>query len=255
MIENPYPAKWQDLQRGVSLLFNEVGIKAEVGRKFNTPRGTVEIDVYAVDETNTDNIRYIVECKNWNKTVPQEKVHAFTTVMHEVGANIGFLISKKGLQPGARAYIKNTNIVGLTYSELQSRYFADWSKNFFVPSIGNNGDSLLQYVEPFNSYRDRRIRELSDIKKECYLELLKSYRAFGMNIGMFEFRRYFEPDISPLAKIEELKNQFITTLGVEFTFTSIYYRDLLFEIVTKIKQVTGLFNEIFGEDIFKISRV
>ena len=80
MIENLYPSTWQDLQNGVCQIFNEIGLNAEVGKVIATPRGNVEIDVYAVDENSVDKIKYIVECKNWATTIPQTIVHAFTTV-------------------------------------------------------------------------------------------------------------------------------------------------------------------------------
>jgi hypothetical protein len=51
--------------------------------------------------------------------VNQSIVHSFTTVMHEVGAHIGFIVSKRGLQSGAREYIRNTNIEGMTYAQFR----------------------------------------------------------------------------------------------------------------------------------------
>lgn len=63
MIENPDPSNWQSLQEGVCSIFNEIGLEAEIGKRIETPRGTVEIDVYAVDQNSVDKIKYIVECK------------------------------------------------------------------------------------------------------------------------------------------------------------------------------------------------
>jgi len=39
MIENPNPINWQDLQEGVCRIFNEIGLNAEIGKTFKTPRG------------------------------------------------------------------------------------------------------------------------------------------------------------------------------------------------------------------------
>lgn len=114
MIENPEPSDWRLLQDGVCRIFNEIGLTAKTEVELTTPRGTVEVDVFAVDEKSVDKIRYIVECKNWGTAIPQTVVHAFTTVMHETGANIGFIVSHHGLQEGAERYTENTNIIGLT---------------------------------------------------------------------------------------------------------------------------------------------
>jgi hypothetical protein len=255
MIENPYPNKWQDLQEGVCRIFNEIGLAAEIGRTINTPRGKIETDVFAVDENSVDKIRYVVECKNWNQPIPQTVIHAFTTVMNEIGANIGFVISKQGLQSGAVSYTQHTNILGLTYEQFQTRYFEVWHRRFFVTSIGDSVDSLVQYVEPFNSYRDKKIDKLSDSLRKCFFELLEKYRIFGMSMAFFEFPRYSKRfDIPAIDEIESMKKLIFDSSNGLINLKSIYFRDLLFEIVAEVKIVTDQFNGIFGEDIFSQQR-
>jgi len=118
------------------------------------------VDVLAVDVRSLDKIKYLVECKNWGSAIPQLVVHSFTTVMHETGANIGFIISKHGLQKGAERYTQSTNIVGMTYLEFQQRYFHAWWQRYFCPRIGDAAHNPLQYVEPCNSVRDRAYEKL-----------------------------------------------------------------------------------------------
>ena len=57
---------WKDLQNKVGLLINQIGLEAEIEKKIETPRGEVEVDVFAIDPDSVDKISYIVECKNWN---------------------------------------------------------------------------------------------------------------------------------------------------------------------------------------------
>ena len=250
MIENPYPAKWEELQDGVCRILNEIGLKAEVGKTLSTARGKVEIDVYAVDENSVDKIRYLVECKNWLTAVPQSVVHSFTTVMHEAGGNIGYIISQRGLQTGAAEYTRNTNIVGLTYEEFQRKYFSAWHERFFVRQIGDTVDSLTQYVEPINSRRGRHIDQLSKEKRAEYHALLERYFAFGMSMACFEFPRYMpEFAIAVPEDIEKVKDK-LAELGDEYKFTSQYFRDLLTEIGQKVTEVTMKFDDVFGRNIF-----
>ncbi len=250
MIEEPYPQTWLDLQNGVGQIFNEIGLTAEIGKVVTTPRGNVELDVYAVDEDSVDKIKYVVECKNWATSIPQTVVHAFTTVMHEVGGNIGYIISKEGLQTGAIEYTKNTNITGLSYKEFQRKYFSVWFERYFVPQIGDTVDALTQYVEPINSRRERRIKQLTEEKRKSFYILLDRYSPFGISIALFEFLRYSPKfTVSSPVNIEELKSKF-AELGDEFTFKSEYFRDFLEEIKTKVAEVTDKFHEIFGENIF-----
>ena len=250
MIENPYPHTWQDLQNGVCQIFNEIGLTAEVDMVVTTPRGNVELDVYAVDEKSVDKIKYIVECKNWSTAIPQTVVHAFTTVMHEVGGNIGYIISREGMQAGAIEYTKNTNITGLSYEEFQNKYFSVWFERWFVPQIGDTVDTLSQYVEPINSRRERKLDQLTKEKRKAFSILLDRYYRFGVLMAYFEFPRYsLGFAVSRPDDVEDLKSKF-AKLGKEFIFESEYFRDLLVEIKTKVTEVTEKFNEVFGENIF-----
>lgn len=117
------PKNWKDLQIKVNYILSCVGLVSEIEKSINTPRGSVAIDVFAYDPNSLDKIRYIIECKNWNKKVPQNVIHSFTTVMQETGANIGYIISKKGFQNGAKEYINYTNIRLFSYDEFQNHYF------------------------------------------------------------------------------------------------------------------------------------
>lgn len=87
------PKDWRDLQNKVCLLLSQCGFKAETEKTIKTPRGEVEIDVYAIDPRSIDRISYVIECKNWSNPVNQSVIHAFTTVMNETGSNIGYLLS------------------------------------------------------------------------------------------------------------------------------------------------------------------
>lgn len=250
MIENPTPSNWKSLQSGVCELFKEIGLAAEVERKVKTPRGEIEIDVYAVDEGSVDQISYLVECKNWGKAISQSVVHAFTTVMHETGGNIGFIVSQKGLQSGARKYVQNTNIIGLTYLELQQRYFELWWSKCFVVIVGALGDDLIQYVEPINSRRDRFVAALSPDKREAVARLQKRYERFMMGILVIGFSRSVKELVAdPHSAVAKFK-QMLKQAGIEEEFSSIYFRDLAYEIGARALAITKEFNAVFGQNIF-----
>ncbi len=182
MIENPEPKEWKALQAGVCKIFKEIGLHAEENKLVNTPRGSVSLDVFAIDPGSVDSIQYVVECKNWETSIPQSVVHAFTTVMHEVGANIGYIISKKGIQKGAKNYLKNTNIKGITYVDFQKHYFRIWIERHFCSTIWNVADALIQYTEPINSRRERYRNSLSSELNDKFKELYDKYYLFGMAI-------------------------------------------------------------------------
>jgi hypothetical protein len=250
MIENPFPTTWQNLQFQVNRILNEIGLESEVGKTILTPRGKVEIDVFAIDKKSVDKITYVIECKNWASAIPQTVVHAFTTVMHECGGNIGYIVSKEGLQSGALEYTKFTNIQGLTFQEFQEKYFEIWFDNYFAPQIFQRADALIQYTEPINSRRTRFIDKLSDTEFKEYQKLRDKNAIFGILMCMISAPAVFQKDKKKIPdSIEEFKAK-ISNSGSEIDLKSIYFRELLSELLEHIEYLTEKFNEIFNENIF-----
>lgn len=170
----------------------------------------------------------------------QSVVHGFTTVMHEVGGNVGFIISKKGMQPGAEKYTRNTNIHGLTYEEFQKKYFPIWHSRCFVPVIGGRVDSLVQYVEPLNSRRDKVVESLPENKRNQFLDLVKEYKDFGLRLGFFQNAKYLPGSIKTPNSIEEVKTIMEQWLKGKKKFYALYFRDLGVELVAEVEKITEL---------------
>lgn len=74
MIEREPGTDWRDLQRRVAAILQECGLHTEVGKSVTTARGTVVIDVWALDRTTTPPALYFCECKRWSTAVPQGEV-------------------------------------------------------------------------------------------------------------------------------------------------------------------------------------
>lgn len=251
MIDDPLPQDWRELQAGVCRLFREIGLTADVEVPLKTPRGIVTVDVFAVDNESVDKIQYIVECKNWDATIPQAVVHAFTTVMHETGANLGFIVSKHGLQSGATMYTENTNIQGLTYQQLQQRYFNAWWQRYFCVQVAIAADSVLEYVEPINSRRDRFLETLESNNIDRFHELQRRYAPLWRLTWLMNKRPGFSQYVSnPPPDIEQYKNYLAELLGEEFTFDATHFRSLLAQVCSKLQETEQTFNTLFGRNIF-----
>lgn len=234
----------------------KVGFNAETSKTVVTPRGTVELDVYAIDPLSIDKITYVIECKNWDSNIPQTVIHAFTRVIQETGANIGYIISKKGFQSGAYDYTQFTNITIFTFEEFQSRYIRRWFEIHFCSVLDESSDSLIQYTEPINIRRERFVSQL-DEKKQVEFEELKQRHLFLSGIilsliihsskkGIVAFLQL--DGIKEVLPIEEFKTLLTTHTGRAFTSTC--YFDLLNELVVVIENVTSQFNDVFGQNIF-----
>ncbi|MFV8336004.1 restriction endonuclease [Flavobacterium sp. RSP29] len=163
------PTNWKQLQEYVNRIFVNIGYESSIEKNTITPRGNIDIDVFAVDVNSINKDKYIIECKWWNTKIPQTVIHAFITVMYETGGNFGFIITKKGIQSGATKYLKFTNIKAITFSEFQKLYFNIWYNKCFRPTLVAFSDDLLGYIEPINS---RRFKHLDQLNKIQRLDLL-----------------------------------------------------------------------------------
>lgn len=75
-----------------------------------------QIDVYWEYEKDGVSHRVAIECKNYNKNVPKEKVCAFNGVIIDLDGVEGIMVSKKGYQTGAKEY---ANHYGISLKELR----------------------------------------------------------------------------------------------------------------------------------------
>lgn len=256
MIDDPLPKSWRDLQTGVQRIFRNVGLIAEVEVDLETPRGEVNVDVHAIDVRSVDRVRYIVECKNWDTNIPQSVVHSFTTVMHETGANIGFIISKYRLQQGAKRYTQNTNIVGMTYLEFQQRYFEAWWKRYFCPRIGDAADKVLLYTEDFNTQRDRAYEKLSPEAQEKFDHLRRENGVSIMCLSMFNYMALSKglstgSMLNVPKDLDEFKTVVLSKITPQIQWHCNTFRGLLDIILEYLADTEAEFDALFGGSIFE----
>src|SRR4051794_9979048 len=126
------PIDWRDLQEQVANILHQCRFKVEVGKRMQSVRGHVEIDVYAEEIVQGRKYTVVCECKNWKADIPQTVVHAFRTVVADIGANVGFLITTSRFQSGAFAASGMTNIKLLDWPGFQNEFEETWYSKHFV---------------------------------------------------------------------------------------------------------------------------
>ena len=93
--------RWEEYQHQAAELLRELGFTAEVNASLTEANGAVHaIDVAARRTVAGVELLWIVECKYWNKPVPIEKVVALRTLVLDLGADRGLLMSESGFQSG-----------------------------------------------------------------------------------------------------------------------------------------------------------
>lgn len=122
------PQTWQELQVLTAEYLTVAGYKATTPYEMNTVRGKVEVDVYV--EAPNELVKHIIcECKYWGTPITKEKIHAFRTVVHDCGAELGIIISKTGYQSGAIEAATFSNVRLETWESFLSIIMDKWIDN------------------------------------------------------------------------------------------------------------------------------
>ena len=112
---------WRGYQKEAAAFFRTMGFKANVDAKVTGARATHNIDVWVTFTRYGLNHRWVVECKHWKSAVPKEKVMALASVIQDVGADRGILLSESGFQSGAFQSAEKTSITLTSLEDLRSK--------------------------------------------------------------------------------------------------------------------------------------
>ena len=165
---------WKDFQNKISDFFNEIGFKASVETLITGARGSFESDVYAENNSNPK-LRILFECKYWNTNIPQDVVFSFIQRVENCGANLGYIVSKKGFQEGAIEAVKKTNVELYQFQDFFSLYYNDWINNQLVrvrQQLSFLSDVIYDHLfecanliisEDYGFYSERQKKEFIDI--------------------------------------------------------------------------------------------
>lgn len=177
MITRSIPDSWQALQSEVGRILYECGFEVEVEKKIQSARGVVELDVYAAETVRGRKYAIACECKHWKSRIPQSVVHGFRTVVQEIGANIGYIVSMEGFQSGAVAASDLTNLQLVSWQEFQNLFEENWFEEFFTKQIDEKLDGLMTYAEPFLPAWFEKMTEEDKCK---YFSLKEKHDLFGI---------------------------------------------------------------------------
>lgn len=176
------PEEWKRLEALVAAILSECGMRVRHGTTLSLPRGSVDVDVYAEEDSQGIVHRTVCECKHWQASVPKTVVHAFRTVMEESGANRGYIISMNGFQAGAIEAAVATNIELVTFEEFQQAYFRKWiERQIWV--LERTLDGFGTYYEPLGPPGYAHLK--NDAARAAYDEVWDRYRFAGEILHFF----------------------------------------------------------------------
>lgn len=180
-IFNTEPKSWQELQYYVGQLFTECGFETEISKVVDLVRGKKEIDVYTQDVFSEYRPIILVECKFWNKPISQETIHSFRTVIADFGANLGFIVSKKGFQKGSYKAAEKTNIRLVSLEELEAEYYVKWKQ-----SMARKYSPISDRLFPYWDYPGKQPNDGGTIDWEKQQLVHAAYRPI-CSIGLSDF--------------------------------------------------------------------
>lgn len=237
---------WKDLETKVLDLFLNLGFEANNNVKVRGVRATHEVDVLAVTEFGGLKFQVVVECKYWNTKVKKTQVIALHSIVSDIGAEKGVIISKVGFQKGAKEYASKSNIELYTYEQFTERTVKEIEKWLRHKCF----DLLTMMKTPFQKFTEKfheKARQMDTVFNPTELG-----REFIGGIAMFEgkldfierkeFPSYYMK--IPLVN-EKLESDWPDRIEVA---NKIEYLKLLLDNITKFKQSAETYqDEIFSE--------
>lgn len=113
--------KWFSFQEEIAAYFRSLGTNADTNQQVQGVRTKHDIDVFVSTKFLSTDLYWIIEAKKWKSKVPKEKVLALRTIVDDIGADKGFIISEVGFQKGAYEAAENTNILLYTMEEFKEK--------------------------------------------------------------------------------------------------------------------------------------
>lgn len=196
MIFDSPPENWKHLQKMVQQMFLEINCHAEEEKRIKTVRGTFDADVYIIDSYKAPEMVYIIECKNWATRVPMGAVREFRTVISDIGAHLGIIVSRVGFQEGAHKVAENTNIKLFSWVDFNNYFLSRW-----LECMSINIDSFTRELIPFLDPDFSNI----DFQKPESWDTLRKWKALERRSGGY---LYFV-NAHPKIKMEDFPLQFI----------------------------------------------
>lgn len=117
MEESP---EWYQFQEEICNYFRSLGAEANTNVTVQGVRTNHDVDILVKTKFLGQSIVWVVEAKKWKSKVNKLQVLGLRTIVDDIGADKGFIISEKGFQSGAEESTHKTNIQLMTYAELKT---------------------------------------------------------------------------------------------------------------------------------------
>lgn len=150
---------WYSFQEEICDYFFSLGFSSETNKRIQGVRTNHNIDVYVQTKFMGQDLKWIIEAKKWQSKINQLQVLALRTIVDDIGADKGFIISEYGFQKGAMEASRNTNIHLLTFNELKVQTHEFIEKDIFKHFLDR-----LELIDRRYKSHNKFVREKYDLK-------------------------------------------------------------------------------------------
>ena len=122
MVEETDNKSWQDYEYEIYKLFCSTGHHCQKDVIVQGARASHQIDVLVNLNISPNGHRWLIECKYRSRPIGKHEVQAFKTVIDDIGADHGYILSERGFQKGAISMASTFNISLSSLSHLQEQF-------------------------------------------------------------------------------------------------------------------------------------
>lgn len=113
-------AEWYQFQEDICDYFESIGATAQTNVSVQGVRTSHDVDILVTTRYLGEDLVWVVEAKKWQKRVNKLQVLALRTIIDDIGADRGFIVSEAGFQSGAYEAAENSNVKLKTFDQLKT---------------------------------------------------------------------------------------------------------------------------------------
>ncbi|CAI0961721.1 Restriction endonuclease [Serratia plymuthica] len=156
-------SQWYKFQEDIKEHFESMGATANTNVALQGVRAKHDIDVLVEAQFLGTEVKWIIEAKKWKTRIPKEKVMALHSILLDVGADKGFIISEVGFQKGAHESAVKTNVKLLTFKQLK-----ETTRHYIESEILKFYEERLKILDIRYWGHSKKIRKKYGLRGELY---------------------------------------------------------------------------------------
>ncbi len=178
-IRKEEPKTWQERQQFAAHFWEQCGLSSKMDFKIETSDGTAVIDICTDGETGGAGTAYLCACRYWSDPVSEKIIQDFATIVHESGAECGFILISAAQLDVSDSDKKIADIKLLTWQDFQNYFSQQWIR-YQTDRVQQDAEDLRNYCDSLERYVSKRLKNENNDFRERYSNLSEKHMSIGM---------------------------------------------------------------------------